>query len=170
MFALCIYWLTKKLLLFSYCVQIINVFLCVSVYHPGRYNTSVGDRCSGSACSHLCLLVPGGRICACPEGSDSGQGGCGAASERPRPAPLACPCRNGGQCREPDTSVSGASAGALSCDCPAGYVGDTCDVRVARPSSANAPSLAAVLLPILLVLLIALAATVLFIYIRKRPL
>lgn len=44
---------------------------CVScvdtVYHPLRYNTSVGSACARSPCSHLCLLVPGGRRCACPD-------------------------------------------------------------------------------------------------------
>lgn len=36
------------------------------MYHPLRYNSSRGG-CSRAPCSHLCLAVPGGRRCACPD-------------------------------------------------------------------------------------------------------
>lgn len=43
----------------------------VPVYHPRRYNTSAaslgGGGCAQAPCSHLCLSVPGGRRCACPD-------------------------------------------------------------------------------------------------------
>lgn len=39
----------------------------VKVYHENRYNTSLKNPCFKSSCSHLCLLVPGGRRCACPD-------------------------------------------------------------------------------------------------------
>ncbi|KAI5632398.1 low-density lipoprotein receptor domain class A domain-containing protein [Phthorimaea operculella] len=43
----------------------------VKVYHPLRYNASgvTGSRspCKENSCSHLCLLVPAGRRCACPD-------------------------------------------------------------------------------------------------------
>lgn len=39
------------------------------VYHEARYNTSLKNPCFKSTCSHLCLLVPGGRRCACPDNS-----------------------------------------------------------------------------------------------------
>lgn len=39
----------------------------ITVYHAARYNTSLHNPCHSSACSHLCLLVPGGRRCACPD-------------------------------------------------------------------------------------------------------
>lgn len=37
------------------------------VYHPKRYNTTLDNKCAKSPCSHLCLLVPGGHHCACPD-------------------------------------------------------------------------------------------------------
>lgn len=40
---------------------------CVAVYHARRYNTSTAGGCAGAPCSHLCLAVPGGRRCACPD-------------------------------------------------------------------------------------------------------
>lgn len=37
------------------------------MYHDQRYNTSLENKCHSSPCSHLCLLVPGGHHCACPD-------------------------------------------------------------------------------------------------------
>lgn len=39
----------------------------VKVYHVQRYNTSLPNACNNNPCTHLCLLVPGGRRCACPD-------------------------------------------------------------------------------------------------------
>lgn len=39
----------------------------VKIYHSLRYNLTLRNPCSDSTCSHLCLLVPGGRRCACPD-------------------------------------------------------------------------------------------------------
>lgn len=41
----------------------------VKIYHENRYNTSLKNPCFKSTCSHLCLLVPGGWRCACPDNS-----------------------------------------------------------------------------------------------------
>lgn len=41
----------------------------VKIYHENRYNTSLKNPCFKSTCSHLCLLVPGGRRCVCPDNS-----------------------------------------------------------------------------------------------------
>lgn len=43
--------------------------LFITVYHRLRYNTSLANPCGKTTCSHLCLLVPGGRRCACPDGA-----------------------------------------------------------------------------------------------------
>jgi low density lipoprotein-related protein 2 len=41
----------------------------VKIYHENRYNTSLKNPCYKTTCSHLCLLVPGGRRCVCPDNS-----------------------------------------------------------------------------------------------------
>ena len=41
------------------------------VYHQTmRYNMSLENRCRGAQCSHLCVLVPRGHKCMCPDGQD----------------------------------------------------------------------------------------------------
>jgi low density lipoprotein-related protein 2 len=45
----------------------------VKVLHPLKYNTTAKDPCTQDNfhCSHLCLLIPGGRArCACPNGQN----------------------------------------------------------------------------------------------------
>lgn len=49
--------------------SLIDSLFNLPVYHENRYNTSLKNPCFKSACSHLCLLVPGGRRCACPDNS-----------------------------------------------------------------------------------------------------
>lgn len=41
--------------------------LFFTAYHKSRYNTSMSNPCVKSRCSHLCLTVPGGFVCACPD-------------------------------------------------------------------------------------------------------
>lgn len=43
------------------------ICLPFSVYHELRYNTTLNNPCYRNPCSHLCLLVPGGRRCSCPD-------------------------------------------------------------------------------------------------------
>lgn len=47
----------------------------IAVYHKLRYNTSISDPCHDHHCSHLCLIVPGGFRCACPDGSGARKAG-----------------------------------------------------------------------------------------------
>lgn len=44
-----------------------NKLFLLLVYHPQRYNTTLDNKCLRGQCSHLCLLVPGGHHCACPD-------------------------------------------------------------------------------------------------------
>lgn len=65
----------------------------VKVYHQLRYNTTLRDPCHSVECSHLCVAVPKGHRCMCPDR----QGPlspvvisdiiCDATIERERPAP-----------------------------------------------------------------------------------
>lgn len=50
-----------------YIMCIIIIIISDAVYHKARYNTSLTSPCSDSACSHLCLIVPGGHRCTCPD-------------------------------------------------------------------------------------------------------
>jgi low density lipoprotein-related protein 2 len=60
----------------------------IQVVHERRYNTSVVNPCRESVnpCSHLCVVIPGGRsVCKCPEGQrfvDRDQTVCDAGKKR----------------------------------------------------------------------------------------
>nr|XP_049706722.1 low-density lipoprotein receptor-related protein 2 isoform X3 [Helicoverpa armigera] len=138
----------------------------VKVYHPRRYNASGSGECSRAACSHLCLRVPGGRRCVCPELQPppkrlAHERQCDAAVEAPRALPRVCPCENGGTC-------AWDAAGALSCRCRAPLQPPLCAASAAS-AAARAGTAAAVLVPLLLVLLLALAGAAAWFVIRKRP-
>jgi len=42
----------------------------IVVAHEYKYNISVNNPCKKSTCSHLCLIIPNGIRCSCPEGSN----------------------------------------------------------------------------------------------------
>lgn len=139
------------------------------MYHSQRYNTSLNNPCRKNECSHLCLLVPGGHRCSCPDSSMFSHRSktdiiCDAAAERPRPAPRICPCENGGICRESTDDQT-----ELVCDCPPDYLGQYCDVHVAKSMQGGAAA-TAIVVPIVVVLLVLAAATGVWMYLRKRPL
>ncbi|XP_045450693.1 low-density lipoprotein receptor-related protein 2 [Melitaea cinxia] len=134
----------------------------VKVYHPLRYNSSRGG-CSRAPCSHLCLAVPGGRRCACPDALTppkraTHELACDAPVEPARPAPQVCRCENGGRC-----AWDGA---ALQCECRAPLAPPLC-ARAAAAAAGRAP--AAVLVPVLLLLALALAGAAAWLVVRKRP-
>lgn len=113
--------------------------------------------------------MPGGHRCSCPDSSIIAQHRkteivCDAASERPRPAPRICPCQNGGICKE-----SVENTGELVCECQMDYLGQYCDVHVAR-SKQGASGTTAIVVPIVVVMLVLAAATGVWMYLRKRPL
>lgn len=66
----------------------------LKVYHQLRYNTSLRDPCHSVSCSHLCVAVPRGHRCLCPDRSYSVTATtslndivCDATIEREKPAP-----------------------------------------------------------------------------------
>lgn len=143
----------------------------VKVYHEQRYNTSLKNPCYKSTCSHLCLLVPGGHRCICPDNTvrqtshrSTAEVICDAAAERPRPEPRICTCENGGLCSETDSNE-------LTCDCLDGYTGSNCERSLGghtySPDNGNT---AAIVVPIMVILLVLLAAGGVWYVIRKRPL
>lgn len=142
----------------------------VKVYHSLRYNTSATNPCRNNDCSHLCLLVPAGYKCSCPDTGSAyayrtkAEINCDAPSERPRPSPRVCGCQNGGVCREAESSAN------LTCECPENFVGQFCDVHVAHSRTPGGVNTAAIVVPIVVVLLLLGAATGVWFFIRKRPL
>lgn len=146
--------------------------VCFSVYHNLRYNTSIENPCHNKRCSHLCLLVPGGQRCVCPDSSVNSHRTkteeiCDAAAERPRPEPLVCKCENGGSCREPKPD---SEENKLWCECPTGFLGEFCEVHTARSSRPGGANTTAIVVPIVVILLVLGAATGVWFFIRKRPL
>lgn len=142
----------------------------VKIYHQERYNTSLKNPCLKSSCSHLCLLVPGGRRCACPDNTappashrSTVEVICDAAAEKPRPAPRVCPCENGGVCIEDDT-------GELLCDCLPNFAGNNCERSLGHSYTPGNSNLAAVLVPIMVIILVLMAAGAVWYVVRKRPL
>ncbi|KAL7294867.1 hypothetical protein TKK_0011791 [Trichogramma kaykai] len=140
----------------------------VKVYHHLRYNTTLRDPCHSVSCSHLCVAVPRGHRCLCPD--RSGYSGpapltgndvvCDATIEREKPAPKVCQCKNGGFCIE-------AEGGKLTCVCPEDYRGDTCEIGFASSRSGSAA--ASIIVPIIVSILVLLAAAAVFIILKKRP-
>lgn len=145
----------------------------VKVYHAERYNTTLNNPCAKSSCTHLCLLVPGGRRCACPDNTSPVQSHrstaeviCDAPAERPRPSPRICACRNGGACVED-------SAGELACECLPYFEGKLCDRTAGGAGAAGGDhgnAVAAVLVPLTVIVLVMAAAAGVWYVIRKRPL
>jgi len=136
----------------------------VKVFHPSRYNTSLSNPCHDVQCSHLCLIIPSGYRCKCPNNQHFQKGSkssCDAAFEDSKPQPLVCKCRNGGVCVE-------TANGETECECESGYTGRYCDigktdVRVSRSSSP-----AAVIVPVFLIVMVMVSAVMLFFYYRKK--
>lgn len=77
----------------------------LKIYQKYYYNTSIDSPCGRNKCSHLCLITPNGKACACPEGSswsesDPTRHQCNAALVLLKAPPLRCRCQNGGRCVE----------------------------------------------------------------------
>ncbi|XP_048506028.1 low-density lipoprotein receptor-related protein 2 isoform X2 [Athalia rosae] len=139
----------------------------VKVYHELRYNISLRDPCHTTPCTHLCLAVPGGHRCLCPDSAgprqpQASERVCDAVAERPRPSPRRCLCQNGGLCRE-----SQDIDGELECVCPTNYHGEHCEVGIfaARAGSTTA----AIVIPIIVAILLLFGAAAVFIVLKKRP-
>ena len=143
------------------------------MYHPLRYNNTVSNPCSKSECSHLCLLVPGGHRCSCPDtwmasSHKKSEIVCDAASEGPRPLPLICPCENGGVCKKLDDAEE--KGDALICSCPPNYLGDHCEIRTAASKSVGESSATNIIVSVLAVIfIIGIIVGAIYLY-RNRPL
>lgn len=135
----------------------------VKVLHAARYNQSLENPCDESvtSCSHLCLLIPGGRArCKCPAGqafSDVEQTICDAATVKALAQPLICKCQNGGTCNEDTT-----------CDCEENFSGTYCENEVRRVRTMGASTPAAVIVPVFLIVIVILTSAGLYIYWRRR--
>ena len=149
------------------------MLLSSAVFSEYRYNTSVSNPCSNSPCTHLCLQIPGGFRCVCPDStaapagsssssssSSSAEASCDAVQERPRPSPLRCPCQNRGTC---------ADDGRPHCVCPPDFEGVHCQTHVLRrpaPSESAAP--AYIIVPVLLIIVAALAGVAVYVFVFRR--
>lgn len=85
-----------------------------------------------------------------------------AVAEKPRALPRICPCQNGGFCKESEN-------GDLSCDCGTDFNGKNCEKYIGTSHSGGGNSTAAVLIPILILVLMGAAVGSWYI-IKKRPL
>ena len=170
------------------------------VYHQLRYNTSISDPCHNSHCSHLCLIVPGGHRCACPDGSAARKS---SASEAMCDAGMCLSTSKTKSscdvvfslisfCYSLHFNVSASERerplpricpcqngglcrevddGGLQCSCPPEYLGQYCDTHVQRTRApGSGASTAAIVIPIVVILLLLLTAGAVYFIHRKRPL
>lgn len=84
------------------------------------------------------------------------------AAERPRPSPRICPCENGGICRE-DTN------GELLCDCLSEFSGTHCEKFLGNSFLNPSSNVAAIVVPLVIILLVITAAAGVWYAIRKKP-
>ena len=136
----------------------------VKIYHKSRYNTSITNPCDNTQCTHLCLLVPTGYRCGCPNNQVFSQGSktsCDAAYEDPKPQPLVCKCQNGGFCIETES-------GETDCQCEDNFTGTFCDVRKDAVIGSKAGSPAAIVVPILLIICVIICAISLYVYYQRK--
>jgi len=137
----------------------------LKVLHPYRYNSSLHDPCNDPMrCSHLCVIVPGHRArCQCPDGQnfvDRQSSICDAASEAPVPQPRICKCQNGGICDSSGKTTA-------PCVCEPDFHGTYCENSLKRIDTSES-SVAPILVPIFLVIVVALLSVGLYIYFKKR--
>jgi low density lipoprotein-related protein 2 len=136
----------------------------VKVFHPSRYNTSLSNPCVKTQCTHLCLIIPTGYRCKCPNNQAFQQGSktsCDAAYEEPKPQPLVCKCQNGGFCVE-------TKSGETQCECEENYKGEHCDVSIHLIVISNAGGRAAIVVPILLIIMVIVCAISLYVYYQRK--
>lgn len=87
--------------------------------------------------------------------------------ERERPQPRICTCQNGGVCIEKE-------GGTLSCSCVEGFMGPHCENYVKKEriqgDASGSFSPAAIVIPLLLVLIVTLGGAAFYVFLRKRNL
>ncbi|XP_071103874.1 low-density lipoprotein receptor-related protein 2-like [Haliotis cracherodii] len=137
----------------------------IKIYHYNRYDLTIKNACAKATCSHLCLPVPSGFRCACPDGTsfaDPSETICDAAKEVEIPIPEGCKCRNGGAC------VKVADNDTYNCDCIAGFYGQYCENIQPQHLSQDDTSTAAIVVPIVLVTIIIVLVVVILLVVRRR--
>lgn len=138
----------------------------VKVFHVLKSSQDAKSECYyKTTCSHLCLLIPDGHVCACPDNSKLLPGSktnCDAASETS--VELAhCVCKNGGTCvRVADNSYT--------CKCKAGFYGRDCTSVTPEKqlSQLKYTKVTAVVVPVVLLLIIAAVLLAGFFFMKKR--
>lgn len=140
----------------------------VRMFHYRRVDLNVKYRCprKGATCSHLCLLVPGGFQCACPNNSSFIEGSkvtCDAATVEAKPIVLPCDCWNGGSCLH-------RKNGSTMCLCPQGYSGVLCEhlEPVKLENNERMSHLVIIVVPTVIVSLLTIGVLVVVIIILKR--
>ena len=130
---------------------------------------TVENSCANAECSHLCLLIPGGHRCACPDSAKEKQTALNlncpeSPFETAKPKPIRCQCQNGGAC------IVNQVTDQINCVCPTNFEGSNCDEYVARRHIGYTSNslVASIMLPILLLLIAMILASGLFIYFKKR--
>lgn len=88
---------------------------------------------------------------------------CISAAERPRVNPKICSCENGGMCLENEL-------GDLKCDCLPDFSGANCEQSLGHTYAPGSTNTAAIVVPIMVILLVLLAAGGVWYVIRSRPL
>lgn len=129
----------------------------------------VANPCMLNPCTHICVVIPKGYRCICPDSSPNSAsftGSCSSGFERPKSAPLQCPCRNSGFCYVVDDMRE------LKCQCLPSYEGKYCDNYIPRTRIGHntKSSVVTVLLPLILILLVALGVAVFVVCFKKRTL
>ncbi|KAF7989294.1 hypothetical protein HCN44_007968 [Aphidius gifuensis] len=137
----------------------------IKIYHQLRYNTTIRNSCYNSQCSHLCVAVPAGSKCLCPDSAgprslQASERICDASVERPKPSPRICQCQNGGICQQSDENE-------LVCACIENYHGEHCEINLTLTRNHN--TVTAIFVPLVVACLILLSAIAIFIVLKKRP-
>lgn len=136
----------------------------VKIFHDKKYNISLINYCDKSDCSHLCLLIPFGHRCQCPDGNIQPEGGhCQSPLEQSKAQPIVCKCRNGGICNE-----SQFDSNKIICKCPEDYEGNECEDYVRRRPvfSSNESMFESILFVLIILTGIIFAAS--YVFFKKR--
>ncbi|XP_064646226.1 low-density lipoprotein receptor-related protein 2-like [Lineus longissimus] len=140
----------------------------IKVTHPSKYNVTIKNRCNSLGCWPLCVHIPNGASCLCPDGSNSNNGRiCNSVVEVGKGNPKACKCINGGVCALSYTSGKNAT---VSCKCPKGYKGDRCELidPQALKEQLEDTRTAAIVVPIIIILIVAILAIAGYLHMKRK--
>jgi len=133
----------------------------LKILHPLRYNTSlIYHPClQRPGCSHICVITGSfnNHKCLCPQGEINRQQ-CSKVYKSPKPQPLICRCQNGGVCIDENT-----------CHCEDDYYGRYCEIgKTPIDAGGVRGTPAAVIVPVLLIVIVILTAIGLYFYWRRK--